>query len=337
MLAEVDSVHNQEGLERKATVKHIKGQEQSRSQTLHRRIFIFSAILALTGLFFTSQLNSKIYQWVDENGVKHYRNTPPANDRDFKKVFDEYEHDETRDQERIKADQREMDALIEQVEKEEQQAIVEKQRKSMEEQKKLKEANQNQPHWYASGCFGPSYSVQQGRGVFGKIIPRDFSEGEYQELKKLFEGLDGSWSGNGWSLYCEEWGGQISEQMDHFLIKSDCTIDSTGWWVLESDLYSRENRTTKHQTLRLHLSEDQLALRPNVKEVEIEVISVSSDELIYLEKRQQRAGGGWCGALKFFETVTTIKKTGEASFSLEKVIYLNGRLISKSIWHQEGG
>ena len=32
----------------------------------------------LMGLFFTLQLDAEIYQWVDENGVKHYSNMPPA-------------------------------------------------------------------------------------------------------------------------------------------------------------------------------------------------------------------------------------------------------------------
>ena len=56
---------------------HPKGKLPSK-YTVHWRIFIFSAILALTGLFCTPQLNAEIYQWVDEKGVKHYSNTPPA-------------------------------------------------------------------------------------------------------------------------------------------------------------------------------------------------------------------------------------------------------------------
>jgi hypothetical protein len=35
------------------------------------------------------------------------------------------------------------------------------------------------------------------------------------------------------------------------------------------------------------------------------------------------------------ETATTIKKTGEASFSLKKILYFNGRLTTISTWHLE--
>ena len=116
---------------------HPKGKMPSK-YTVHWRIFIFSAILALMGLFFTLQLDAEIYQWVDENGVKHYSNMPPANAGNVKIVSEEYQHDEAADQKRVKADQKKIDALTEKSKKEEQQA-------SVEEQKKLEEAKQNQP------------------------------------------------------------------------------------------------------------------------------------------------------------------------------------------------
>ena len=84
---------------------HPKGKMPSK-YTVHWRIFIFSAILALTGLFCTPQLDAEIYQWVDENGVKHYSNMPPANAGNVKIVSEEYQHDEAADQKRVKTDQK---------------------------------------------------------------------------------------------------------------------------------------------------------------------------------------------------------------------------------------
>jgi hypothetical protein len=66
----IENLCRSKGLEIEATMEHLKGQEHSQSQTVHWRIFIFSAILALTGLFCTPQLDAEIYQWVDENGVE---------------------------------------------------------------------------------------------------------------------------------------------------------------------------------------------------------------------------------------------------------------------------
>jgi len=320
-------------------MEHGKGQEQSHSQAVHWRIFIFFAILALTGFYCTSQLDAKVYKWIDQNGVKHYSNTPPVNAGNVKIMFDEYPHDEVADQERVMNDQKELDALIEKNEKEEQQASVEEQKKlidekkkPMEEQKKLEDAKLNQPHWFAYGCFSPSYSIQQGRGVFEQIVPRDFIEGEYQDLQKLFKGLDGFWAGNAQVIQCREIDGEVREQMENYSIKSKGKLLSTGQFVLESDFFSIELRTSHNEILRLFLSKAKLASEPGIVDADIELISVSSDQLVYVKKRQFRSGGG---ARRVREVVTTIKKTGEASFSLERVIYLNGKLVLKNSWHLE--
>jgi hypothetical protein len=104
-------------------------------QTVYSRIFIFPAILALTGLFCTPQLDAEIYQWVDENGVKHYTNTPPADAGNAKIVSDEYKHDEAADQKRVKSDQKTIDAATEKIKKEEQQAKAPGEAKAAEDTK----------------------------------------------------------------------------------------------------------------------------------------------------------------------------------------------------------
>jgi hypothetical protein len=290
---------------------HPKGKMPSK-HTVHWRIFIFSAILALTGLFCTPQLDAEIYQWVDENGVKHYSNMPPADAENAKIVSGEYKHDEAADQKRVKADQKQIDALTEEVKKEEQPASVEK-------QKRLEQAKQNQPPLPASGCFSPSYSIQQGRGVNEAIIPRDLLEGEYRDLQRLFQSLEGNWEGNALVLVCEGTQDKVRKVVDNYSVKSEGMMYSTGQFVLKT-------------TLHLYLDPKKLTSEPNISVADIELTSVSSDELAYVEKRQNKSGGG---ALLMRETATTIKKTGEASFSLKRVLYFNGRLTTISTWHLE--
>ena len=123
---------------------HPKGKMPSK-YAVHWHIFIFSAILALTGLFCTPQLDAEIYQWVDENGVKHYSNMPPANAGNAKIVSGEYKHDEAADQKRVKADQKKMDGLTEKIEKEEQKAKAAEEAKATEEAKSAEKAKRNQP------------------------------------------------------------------------------------------------------------------------------------------------------------------------------------------------
>jgi hypothetical protein len=126
------------GVLAETTTQHYHPKDKMPSKyTVHWRIFIFSAILALTGLFFTPQLDAEIYKWVDEKGVIHYGNIPPANTGNVKIVSREYQHDEAADQKRVKADQKTIDALTEKTKKGEQQA-------SVGEQKKSEKAKQNQ-------------------------------------------------------------------------------------------------------------------------------------------------------------------------------------------------
>jgi len=102
---------------------HLKDKMPSK-YTVHWRIFIFSAILALTGLFYTPQLDAEIYKWVDEKGVIHYGNRLPGDSGNVKIVSREYKHDEAADQERVKDDQKTIDALTGKNKKEKQQAKV---------------------------------------------------------------------------------------------------------------------------------------------------------------------------------------------------------------------
>jgi len=310
---------------------HPKGKMPSK-YTVHWRIFIFSAILALMGLFFTLQLDAEIYQWVDENGVKHYSNMPPADAGNAKIVSGEYRHDEAADQERVKADQKAIDALTEETKTEEQQASVEKQKKLEEEQKKLTEVKQTQPPLSVSECLSPSYSIQQGRGVNEAIIPRDLMEGEYQDLQELFQSLEGNWEGNALVLVCEGTQDKVRKVVDEYSVKSEGKMPTTGQFDLKATLYSQEKKGTHHENLRLYLDSKKLTSEPNISIADIELILVSSDELAYVEKRQSRSGSG---ASEMRETVTTFKKAGEASFLLERILYFNGRLITISTWHLE--
>jgi len=310
---------------------HPKGKMPSK-YTVHWRIFIFSAILALTGLFCTPQLNAEIYQWVDEYGVKRYSNTPPADAASATIVFEEIQHDEAADQERVKTDQKILDTLTEEIKKEEQQASVEKQKELEEEQKNLEQAKQNQPPLPTSECFSPSYSIQQGRGVNEAIIPRDLMEGEYRDLQKLFQSLGGNWEGNALVLVCEGTQDKVRKVVDNYSVKSEGKMHSTGQFVLKTTLYSQKKKATHHENLHLYLDPKKLTSEPNISDPDIELTSVSSDELAYVEKIQNRSGSG---ALLMRETATTIKKTGEASFLLERILYLNGRLVTISTWHLE--
>jgi hypothetical protein len=157
-------------------------------------------------------------------------------------------------------------------------------------------------------------------------------EGAYQDLQKLFQSLEGNWEGNAMVLVCEGTPDEIRKAVENYSVKSEGKMRSTGQFALKTTLYSQEKKSRHLENLRLYLDPQKLTAQPNISVADIELISVSSDELSYVEKRQNRSASG---ASEMRETVTTLKKTGEGSFLLESSFYFNGKLITISTWHIE--
>ncbi|CAB1057339.1 hypothetical protein D1BOALGB6SA_2078 [Olavius sp. associated proteobacterium Delta 1] len=72
-------------------------------------------ILTLT-VFGVSAVNADIYTWVDDNGVRHYSDSPPEDAEDAKVLFPEYEYDEAADRNRNKKDRQQLNSLIKDIE-----------------------------------------------------------------------------------------------------------------------------------------------------------------------------------------------------------------------------
>ena len=93
------------------------------------------AILFIT--LCSASLNAEIYTWTDENGVKHYSNTPP--DRDNATVdFKEYKYDKKADKRRTEDENEELESLIKDIEH------TDRKEKAAAE-KRAAEAKKNQP------------------------------------------------------------------------------------------------------------------------------------------------------------------------------------------------
>ena len=177
-----------------------------------QRMVMFLAILVLMGLLCTAPLKADIYQWIDENGVKHYSNKSPADAVNARTVFEERPYDETMHRKSIKSDQKTVDAFNEEVEKEEQQANV-------EEQTQFEGAKQNQPLFFDHACYSPSYSIQQGREARHRMVPRELMSGEFEDLLALFDSLKGGWYGAAWRRYCEENESEVRQAMGYYKIR----------------------------------------------------------------------------------------------------------------------
>lgn len=63
-----------------------------------------------------SVVNADVYTWVDENGVRHYSDSPPEDKDDAKVMFPEYQYDESADKNRNQQDEQQLKSLIQEIE-----------------------------------------------------------------------------------------------------------------------------------------------------------------------------------------------------------------------------
>jgi hypothetical protein len=77
------------------------------------KFFNILIIFALT-FWCVSALNSEIYTWTDEEGVKHYSDTPPENEENYEVDTESktYTYDEEADRKRTEADQKKIRNLL---------------------------------------------------------------------------------------------------------------------------------------------------------------------------------------------------------------------------------
>lgn len=180
-------------------------------------------------------------------------------------------------------------------------------------------------------CLSPSYSIQMGRDPLSDIEPRNLRGSEYQDLEELFQSLSGDWAGIGQLVSCEGPEDQIHKEIVNYTINSRGKMDHSGQFDLESTLYSPEKRTKQQDVIRLSLGKERLGTRPDIAVSDIELLSVSKNELIFLRRIRGRL---YEGAFVNQETMISIKKTATA-LELEQLFFADGRLTSASTWQLE--
>jgi len=99
---------------------------------MKRLLIILSVGVGCWFLTGTLPSNADIYTWTDENGVRHYSNSPSPDAKDPEVIFKEYQYDPATDQQRFEMEQQEWKRLIDQIEADDRQASEEAERQARE-------------------------------------------------------------------------------------------------------------------------------------------------------------------------------------------------------------
>ena len=101
--------------------------------------FFLTAIvfaITLTVLGVANPNAAEVYTWTDENGVKHFSDTPPPDAKGVKPGFKEYKYDEAADRQRTESDEKAIQEDITEINQEYAAAEKEKQRQAEEAEAK---------------------------------------------------------------------------------------------------------------------------------------------------------------------------------------------------------
>ena len=89
-----------------------------------------------------STVNAEIFTWTDENGVRHYGDSPPEDAEDAKVLFPAYQFDESADKKRTQQEQEQLKSLINEIEAEDAAAQAEARKQAEEAEKNRKPTQQ---------------------------------------------------------------------------------------------------------------------------------------------------------------------------------------------------
>jgi hypothetical protein len=186
----------------------------------------------------------------------------------------------------------------------------------------------------ALDCYSDSPSVAEGRTVSEHIRPRDLADGEHQDLEKLLQSLAGKWSGTVEVESCRDIEDEVVTETEEYSVESKIDWRRSGQFSIKSSLSSEAKRSTHQDVLYLCLNRQRLSTVCNLAVSNIELMTVASDELVYVQKTSKRPNRlyGEVGSDKVRETITAIKKNGDSSFTLVKLIFPQGKLAVKETW-----
>lgn len=214
---------------------------------------------------------------------------------------------------------------------------------------------------YSLECFSQPPSVEEGRNMYAPVKTRKLTEDEEQAVISLFKGLEGKWKGDGYLMTCTGSVDNPDIETEHLSIELKCKVNREGRLLMTGIIESFQKHTKHQKILRLYLKNNILSTSGFNPESDVEIMTASRNELTYVKKiirttniqkkkydetelypgitfykKKEEEKESQTESIKariVFETITSLKKTGAGSVTLEWIFYFRGMLKSKEAWH----
>ena len=180
----------------------------------------------------------------------------------------------------------------------------------------------------AEDCFSGSPTKNSQRPITSEIQDRDITKAEYNDLKTLFQSLEGRWSGRVSETICRGSLNAVNKEIHNYTVEPTISFEHPETLFLESIWHSQKKRTSRIENLELILTKNRLRLGVDAPAGDIELIKVADNFLVILKKDNVRNPSG---GVVTQEIVRSISHTGK-SLTIEYLLYTNGLLSSFSLW-----
>jgi hypothetical protein len=180
----------------------------------------------------------------------------------------------------------------------------------------------------AAQCHDLSPTIKAGRKFTEPNAGKALTGMQYQQIKALFESLEGDWVGDATQITCDSADSE-DQEIDAFTIDAEAKMDRSGEFLLRGEFYSAKEHTHQQEALRLYLNERYLRINYDSGIGDLDLIDLSEDkiDLRYLIRVQNRGNAGGIYNEYFYR----IEKS-PSGFTVHQDIYTQGRLSAKYDW-----
>lgn len=180
-------------------------------------------------------------------------------------------------------------------------------------------------------CFDEAPSVVDGGDPYDAIEPTRLDSKGRRAIEKLFERLEGRWSGSSKGYFCRGRTGSARKEADDYRIEMNASRGSANAISLTSNLTSNDNTITRTEKLHLYLSENTLRADRDDPAGDVRILQMAQDGSVIVFLQKVISGSGSAGDLWVRETRHRIQVSA-TSLTIEYEVYFVGGLDSVSTW-----
>lgn len=177
----------------------------------------------------------------------------------------------------------------------------------------------------AQDCHSPSPSNQAGVGRFEALPIASLTPAQKATLDSFLSNLSGEYAGRGWAFACIGRFGEATAEEVSLEVEFRAKEVRQGLDI-KADIHDLDEKTYRTDDLSLYLVEDSLRLGTDSKASLVQVLAVSADRLVLLQKTSS-----YSGARLAREVLLTLELQGE-QLTVQRTTYTNGFLDGSALW-----